>query len=343
MQTPWVDVRSIGAGGGSIALRRRRRPAARRPAQRGRATRARPATAAAAPSRPSPTPPSCSACSARARSRAASRSTRERARGRARAARRPRSASTEPRTSPAGSCTIAAANMADAIREITVEQGRDPREAALVAVRRRRPALRHAAGATSSTSDAIVVPPHAGNFSAWGLLGADLAADGRAHAASCRLGDGRPCGRGRRARSPSCSRELDAPRPGARRAAREVHLDMRYVGQEHTLTIAAPVARTARIADDAEAVAARVQARVRAHVRPRRWTRRSRSSRARDAAHAAAARARAGRADRRAADGSRVRERRRVVVHAGRAAATFARSSASRCGLGDDAGRARRS
>ena len=34
LQTPWVDVRSIGAGGGSIASRRRRRPAARRPAER---------------------------------------------------------------------------------------------------------------------------------------------------------------------------------------------------------------------------------------------------------------------------------------------------------------------
>ena len=41
IQTPWVDVRSIGAGGGSIAYVDVGRPAARGPAERGRGSRTR--------------------------------------------------------------------------------------------------------------------------------------------------------------------------------------------------------------------------------------------------------------------------------------------------------------
>ena len=64
--------------------------------------------------------------------------------------------------------------MADAIREITVERGHDPRDGGADGVRRRRAALRDPARATSSRSPTIVIPPFAGNFSAWGLLGADV-------------------------------------------------------------------------------------------------------------------------------------------------------------------------
>src|SRR5207302_648458 len=72
-----------------------------------------------------------------------------------------------------GGLTIAAASMADAIREITVEQGRDPREAVLVAFGGAGP-LFATLLADELDIDRVVVPRHAGNFSAWGLLGADV-------------------------------------------------------------------------------------------------------------------------------------------------------------------------
>jgi N-methylhydantoinase A len=73
-----------------------------------------------------------------------------------------------------GTLHIAAAAMADAIRSITVEQGRDPREAALVVFGGAGP-LFGTLMADELDVDTIVIPALAGNFSAWGLLGADLA------------------------------------------------------------------------------------------------------------------------------------------------------------------------
>ena len=72
-----------------------------------------------------------------------------------------------------GIMRIAAANMANAIRETTVEQGIDPRAMSLLAF--------GGAGPMMSTLLAeelgikhIIIPPHAGNFSALGLLTSDL-------------------------------------------------------------------------------------------------------------------------------------------------------------------------
>jgi len=72
-----------------------------------------------------------------------------------------------------GIMTIAAANMANAIREITVEQGQDPRRATLAPFGGAGP-LFGTLLARELEIKQIVVPPYAGNFSAWGLLGADL-------------------------------------------------------------------------------------------------------------------------------------------------------------------------
>ena len=86
----------------------------------------------------------------------------------------------------------------------------------------------------------VVVPPYAGNFSAWGLLGADLAQT----AARTRISMlPTRASRSRMPRSTSCSAELEAREAQGRRAGsgeREIGLDMRYVGQEHTLTVSIP-------------------------------------------------------------------------------------------------------
>jgi len=136
-----------------------------------------------------------------------------------------------------GILTIANANMANAIREITVEQGQDPRGAALVAFGGAGPLfatlLAHELEITR-----IVIPPYAGSFSAWGLLGADLT-QSSARTRITRLENG-------------SVDDLEAvaaqlfehlgERGGSTEdgTGKEVGFDMRYAGQEHTLTIGVP-------------------------------------------------------------------------------------------------------
>jgi N-methylhydantoinase A len=81
----------------------------------------------------------------------------------------------------------------------------------------------------------IVVPPHAGNFSAWGLLGADLV-QSRARTRITRLSLSAI------AETNALLEELFASLIGrdaqtADSVILEVGLDMRFAGQEHTLTV----------------------------------------------------------------------------------------------------------
>ncbi len=73
----------------------------------------------------------------------------------------------------AGIIRIASSAMANALREVSIEKGRDPRAMTLLPY--------GGAGPLMATQLAdllqmrrIVVPPFAGNFSAWGLLGSDM-------------------------------------------------------------------------------------------------------------------------------------------------------------------------
>jgi N-methylhydantoinase A len=73
----------------------------------------------------------------------------------------------------AGIVRIASSAMANALREVSIEKGRDPRAMTLLPY--------GGAGPLMATQLAdmlemrrIVVPPFAGNFSAWGLLGSDM-------------------------------------------------------------------------------------------------------------------------------------------------------------------------
>ena len=130
---PSVDVKSIGAGGGSIACGRRRRLAACRPAERRRRCPARSATGAAA-SQPTVTDAAlvlgyldpefflggAMKLDRRRRARGDRRASRRPARPVARRGGRWPSSSSRPR------------HMVQAIEEITVNQGIDPRDAALV-------------------------------------------------------------------------------------------------------------------------------------------------------------------------------------------------------------------
>jgi N-methylhydantoinase A len=72
-----------------------------------------------------------------------------------------------------GIIAIAGNHMASLIRELTIEQGHDPRQFTLLPFGGAGPMMGTQI-ARELDIDRILVPPHAGNFSAWGLLGSDL-------------------------------------------------------------------------------------------------------------------------------------------------------------------------
>ena len=231
VQTPWVDVRSIGSGGGSIAY-----------VDEGGQLRVGPESAGADPG---------PACYRRGGSRptvtdAAAKlgmlALGELAAGvvldieAARAVLEPLAQrfSMDDDGIAIGIITIATAQMADAIREMTGERGQDPREAVLLAFGGAGP-LFATLLAQELGMRRVVVPPHAGNFSAWGLLGQDVVRSSASTSVASLTEDGLV----------SAGREL--LRLFERLAARsvalgpdqqyEASLDMRYVGQDYTLTI----------------------------------------------------------------------------------------------------------
>jgi N-methylhydantoinase A len=234
VQTPWVDVRSIGAGGGSLAW-----------IDVGGLLRVGPGSAGADPGPAcyerggtQPTVTDAAFLLGMLGEGVLARGIRL-GREAARAAMAPLAEQLgfELDEVARGIITIAASNMANAIREITVEQGQDPRRATLVAFGGAGP-LFGTLLARELELQRIVVPPHAGNFSAWGLLGADLtqsAARTRiTKLASGTVDDANDIVAGLfdsvAARAASTN--------GAFGAVREVAADMRYAGQEHTITIA---------------------------------------------------------------------------------------------------------
>ena len=134
LKVPAIDLAEVGAGGGSHRLDRRRRLAAGRPGQRRRRRLGRCATTRAARCRRSPTPTSCSATSTRPTWSAVrvQAQRRQGASGRSqRRSREPLGLSLE--HAAYGAHQIAASNMIRAIKAVSTERGRDPREFALFA------------------------------------------------------------------------------------------------------------------------------------------------------------------------------------------------------------------
>ena len=136
-----------------------------------------------------------------------------------------------------GVMVIASAAMAGTMREITVQQGRDPREATLMAFGGAGPLF-----ATLLASELeiprIVIPPYPGNFSAWGMLGAELARTATRTRVMGLTGEAleeakhifTELFKTIEARTSATGRER----------VREIAFDMRYKGQEHTVTVNAP-------------------------------------------------------------------------------------------------------
>lgn len=136
-----------------------------------------------------------------------------------------------------GVIRIATASMANAIREITLERGVDPRNLSLFAFGGAGPLL-----ALQIAQDIgmkrVIVPPFAGNFSAWGLLGSDLvrskamtrvmplssSAIETANGIFDELFD-------------LLDREVPENEEDRDKAVEEAAVDMRYAGQEHTISM----------------------------------------------------------------------------------------------------------
>ncbi|HWI74808.1 MAG TPA: hydantoinase/oxoprolinase family protein [Baekduia sp.] len=155
-----------------------------------------------------------------------------------------------------GIMTVAAASMANAIREITIERGRDPRHAALLPFGGAGGMFAVLVAQDLGLQD-IVVPPFAGNFSAWGMLGAD-AVSTRARTILVELAASGV------QRAEAALAELFASMRGtgsahAEHASQEAELDLRYSGQEHSITISAPL-EGGRLVDAPEVLSERFAA-----------------------------------------------------------------------------------
>jgi N-methylhydantoinase A len=151
-----------------------------------------------------------------------------------------------------GVLRVATSSMAEAIREITIGQGEDPREAKLLVFGGAGPLFGTLLAGELDIPE-IVVPPHAGNFSAWGLLGQDVTHEA-AHTSIRVLTE---------ALIPALNEnlsvmfeELEARHAGENGSlGRTIGLDLRYVGQEHTLNVQLPSSTGQLTAADVEPAA----------------------------------------------------------------------------------------
>jgi N-methylhydantoinase A len=138
-----------------------------------------------------------------------------------------------------GIIKLACSSCANAIREITVEQGIDPRGLKILAFGGAGPLL-----ATQIAREldvrTVVVPPFAGNFSAWGLLGSDLVRS-TSRTQLFRLATNTVEEIESVARAMFAELESRGGERGfLRQGQRELALGMRFGGQEYSLTIPVP-------------------------------------------------------------------------------------------------------
>ena len=123
--------------------------------------------------------------------------------------------------------------MALAVRSITTERGLDPRDYALVAYGGGGP-LHAVAIARELGIPRVVVPPSPSTFSAWGMLATDLRHDlVRTVLEPLDATDAAWAG----ARYLEMQREIEAILPAVGAPVMHRAADLRYLGQEHTVTV----------------------------------------------------------------------------------------------------------
>ena len=143
-------------------------------------------------------------------------------------------------TAAEGICTIANHKMADAIRELTVRRGIDPRDFTIVAFGGAGP-MHAALIAEELDIKEVIVPPNPGVFSAWGMLQADIRHDSvRTHI--CLLNDlsetqFNKAYEDQRIALVDILQKEQIPESKGKFIR---SLDMRYFGQEYTISIDIP-------------------------------------------------------------------------------------------------------
>jgi N-methylhydantoinase A len=157
-----------------------------------------------------------------------------------------------------GIMRIAGASMAGAIRAVSIEVGEDPRDGALIAYGGAGPLfaslLAHELGVGT-----FVVPSHAGNFSAWGLLEQDMVRSAALTIVQPLEADGLRVAERTLA---GLFAQLDE-RAGERVAGsvrHEAEFDLRFAGQEYSLALTVALGEGDVIAQDAEQIARRFAA-----------------------------------------------------------------------------------
>ena len=135
----------------------------------------------------------------------------------------------------AGVIEVTVAQMTTAIRTITVEQGLDPREAAFILFGGAGPLFGCLLAREFDLLE-FVVPPLAGNFSAWGLLSQDIV---RSAATTLvrRLGPKALTEAVSAAQSLADRLRAEWADPGADALSIATSADLRYSGQEYTLNV----------------------------------------------------------------------------------------------------------
>ena len=233
IQTPWVDVRSIGAGGGSIAY-----------VDKGGLLKSGPASAGADPgpacySKGGIEPTTTDAAfyiGMLGEGTLASGLKLNKDKSKNALKKISDQLNNSPEEVAKGILKVSSSNMANAIREITIEQGIDPREMKLLAF--------GGAGPLMSTLIArelditkIIIPPYSGNFSAWGLLGADLLQT-VARTKIIRLKETNSLKIINSVLKELYENLLSRKNmPSNKEQIKEASLDLRYFGQEHTITV----------------------------------------------------------------------------------------------------------
>ena len=253
LQTPWVDVRSVGAGGGSIAyvdqgllhVGPRSAGAVPGPVCYGRGGTEPTVTDAAV------------ALGMMARPTLASGLMLDEEAARAAITRIADELGLDADEAAQGVLRVAGASMAGAMRAVSVEVGEDPRDGALIAYGGAGPLLASLL-ARELAIGTVVIPNHAGNFSAWGLLGQDVVRSAALTIVATLDGDGI-------ARSEETLRKLFAAleerldRRLAGTVSHELEFDMRYPGQEYTMTVKVGLDGD-RIAEASDVIGARFAA-----------------------------------------------------------------------------------
>lgn len=144
----------------------------------------------------------------------------------------------------AGILTVATSSMANAVRAVTSSRGLDPRDFALFAYGGNGPMVGSAVAAELGI-ETVIVPPHPAVFSAFGMLGADLRSDlVQTNVRPLAELDPERFQEDIASLEEECAKSLILTGRNSADIYFERAADMRYVGQEHTVSVPLPATLT---------------------------------------------------------------------------------------------------